>query len=98
MEGKYLGKEFRKKEIMKKLKQCEKIVTVEQVILFIEKRRNEKNIKASIDNLYNKDIEKQKNNYKKKLEEKRIEYNNNKYKANDNNEIKLSNQNENKRK
>ena len=95
MEGKDLGKEFRKKEIMKKFKQCEKIVTEEKVKLFIEKRTNEKNIKASIDNLYNKDIEKQKNNFKKKLEEKRIKYNN-KYKANYNNEIKLSNQNENK--
>ena len=95
MEGKDLGKEFRKKEIIKRFKQCEKIVTEEKVKIFIEKRTNEKSIKSSIDNLYNKDIEKQKNNFKKKLEEKRIKYNN-KYNNKENNDIKLSNQNENK--
>ena len=73
MEGKDLGKEFRKKEIMKRFKQCEKVVTEEKVKTFIEKKSNEENIKKSMDNLYNKDMEKQKNNFKQKLEEIKIE-------------------------
>ena len=74
LEGKDLGKEFRKKEIMQRFKQCEKIVTEEKVKTYIEKRSNGDNIKKSIDNLYNRDIEKQKNSFKKKLEEKRTKY------------------------
>ena len=74
MEGKDLGKEFRKKEIMKRFKQCEKVVTEEKVKLYIEKKTNEETIKKSIDNLYNKDMEKQKNNFKQKLEEKKLKY------------------------
>ena len=78
MEGKDLAKEFRKKEIMKKFKQCEKIVTEEKVKSFMEKRTNEENIKKSIDTLYNGDMDKQKNNFKKKMEEKRLKYQNKK--------------------
>ena len=78
MEGKDLAKEFRKKELMKKFKQCEKIVTEEKVKTFMEKRTNEENIKKSIDTLYNGDMDKQKNNFKKKMEEKRLKYQNKK--------------------
>ena len=97
MEGKDLRKEFRKKEIMKRFKQCEKVVTEEKVKLYIEKKTNEETIKKSIDNLYNKDMEKQKNNFKQKLEEKKLKYKD-KYKEkeknqNNNNEIKISNEN-----
>ena len=107
MEGKDLGKEFRKKEIIKRFKQCDKIVTEEKVKIFIEKRTNAENIKSSIDNLYNKDIEKQKNSFQKKLEEKKLKYKD-KYKNrekeknenldgdNEIKEIKPSNENENK--
>ena len=102
MEGKDLAKEFRKKEIMKRFKQCEKVVTEEKIKVFIKKKANEENIKKSIDNLYNKDIDKQKNSFKKKLEEKKLKYKD-KYKEreiqkekneNNNNELKLSNENE----
>ena len=107
MEGKDLGKEFRKKEIIKRFKQCDKIVTEEKVKIFIEKRTNAENIKSSIDNLYNKDIEKQKNSFQKKLEEKKLKYKD-KYKNrekeknenvdgdNEIKEIKASNESENK--
>ena len=108
LEGKDLGKEFRKKEIIKRFKQCDKIVTEEKVKSFIEKRTNAENIKSSIDNLYNKDIEKQKNSFKKKLEEKKLKYKD-KYKNRENEkneninidnkeikEIKQLNENENK--
>ena len=78
MEGKDLAKEFRKKEIMKKFKQCEKIVTEEKVKSFMEKRTNEESIKKSIDTLYNGDMDKQKNNFKKKLEEKKLKFHNKK--------------------
>ena len=78
MEGKDLAKEFRKKEIMKKFKQCEKIVTEEKVKSFLENRTNEENIKKSIDTLYNGDMDKQKNNFRKKMEEKRLKYQNKK--------------------
>ncbi len=75
MEGKDLGKEFRKKEIIKRFKQSEKVVTEEKVKVFIEKKISSESIKNSIDNLYNKDIDKQKNSFKKKMEEKRLKYN-----------------------
>ena len=78
MEGKDLAKEFRKKEIMKKFKQCEKIITEEKVKSFLENRTNEENIKKSIDTLYNGDMDKQKNNFRKKMEEKRLKYQNKK--------------------
>ena len=98
LEGKDLGKEFRKKEIMQRFKQCEKIVTEEKVKTYIEKRSNGDNIKKSIDNLYNRDIEKQKNSFKKKLEEKRTKYKDkykNREKENlENNDINLQNKNE----
>ena len=75
MEGKDLAKEFRKKEIIKRFKQSEKVVTEEKVKVFIEKKISSESIKNSIDNLYNKDIDKQKNSFKKKMEEKRLKYN-----------------------
>ena len=78
MEGKDLAKEFRKKEIMKKFKQCDKIVTEEKVKSFVENRTNEEKIKKSIDTLYNGDMDKQKNNFWKKMEEKRLKYQNKK--------------------
>ena len=74
LEGKDLGKEFRKKEVFKRFKQCEKLVTEEKVKMFIDKRTNSESIKTSIDILYNNDINRQKNNFKNKLEEKRIKY------------------------
>ena len=104
MAGKDLAKEFRKKEIVNKFKQCDKVVTEEKVKLFIEKRTNAESIKSSIDNLYNGDMEKQKNSFKKKMEEKRLKYND-KYKEreeskklnnkinNNNDEVKTLNEN-----
>ena len=74
MEGKDLGKEFRKKEIIKRFRQCDKLVTEEKVKMFIVRKTNGENIKTNIDNLYNKDMDKQKNSFKKNLEEKRIKY------------------------
>ena len=104
MEGKDLGKEFRKKDIIKRFKQCEKVVTEEKVKVFIEKKTSSESIKNSIDNLYNKDMDKQKNTFKKKMEEKRLKYND-KYQDREkaknknvniinDNEIKLSHENE----
>ena len=91
MEGKDLAKIYRKKELIAKFKQCEKIVTEEKVKLFIEKRINEENIMNSINNLYNSDINKQKKNFFKILEEKRNKFKNKKQQKEEE-----KNQNENK--
>ena len=71
MEGKDLAKIFRKKEIISKFKKCEEIVTEKKVKLFIDKRLNEEKILNSINHLYNNDINKQKNNLDKIIQEKR---------------------------
>jgi len=91
MEGKDLAKIYRKKELMSKFKQCEKIVTEEKVKLFIEKRINEDKIMNCINNLYNNDINKQKKNLEKILEEKRNKFKNKKQQKEEE-----KNQNENK--
>jgi hypothetical protein len=78
MEGKDLAKIFRKKEIISKFKKCEEIVTEKKVKLFIEKRLNEEKILNSINHLYNNDINKQKNNLDKIIQEKRKKYKNKK--------------------
>ena len=91
MEGKDLAKIYRKKELLSKFKQFEKIVTEEKVKLFIEKRINEEKILNSINNLYNNDINKQKKNLEKILEEKRSKFKNKKQQKEEE-----KNQNENK--
>ena len=48
MEGKDIMKLFRKKEIMSNFQQCEKLITEEKVIEFIENNLNEKQILNSI--------------------------------------------------
>jgi hypothetical protein len=78
MEGKDLAKIFRKKEIISKFKKCEEIVTEKKVKLFIDKRLNEEKILNSINHLYNNDINKQKNNLDKIIQEKREKYKNKK--------------------
>ena len=78
MEGKDLAKIFRKKEIISKFKKCEEIVTEKKVKLFIDKRLNEEKILNTINHLYNNDINKQKNNLDKKIQEKRKKYKNKK--------------------
>ena len=78
MEGKDLAKIFRKKEIISKFKKCEEIVTEKKVKLFIDKRLNEEKILNSINHLYNNDINKQKNNLDKIMQEKRKKYKNKK--------------------
>jgi hypothetical protein len=78
MEGKDLSKIFRKKEIISKFKKCEEIVTEKKVKLFVEKRLNEEKILNSINHLYNNDINKQKNNLDKIIQEKRKKYKNKK--------------------
>ena len=78
MEGKDLAKIFRKKEIISKFKKCEEIVTEKKVKLFIEKRLNEEKILNTINHLYNNDINKQKNNLDKIIQEKRKKYKNKK--------------------
>ena len=78
MEGKDLAKIFRKKEIISKFKKCEEIVTEKKVKLFIDKRLNEEKILNSINHLYNNDINKQKNNLDKIIQEKRKKYKNKK--------------------
>ena len=94
MEGKDLAKLFRKKELMNKFKQCEKIVTEEKVKSFIDKKINEENILKSINFLYNNDMDSQKRYLEKKIKEKKLKYrdkrqqreeekNNNKSKIND---------------
>ena len=78
MEGKDLAKIFRKKEIISKFKKCEEIVTEKKVKLFIDKRLNEEKILNSINHLYKNDINKQKNNLDKIIQEKRKKYKNKK--------------------
>ena len=78
MEGKDLAKIFRKKEIISKFKKCEEIVTEKKVKLFIDKRLNEEKILNTINHLYNNDINKQKNNLDKIIQEKRKKYKNKK--------------------
>ena len=74
MEGKDLVKLFRKKELENKFKLCEKIVTEEKVKSFIEQKTNEEYILNSINNLYNNDMNKQKNNLEKIIKEKRAKF------------------------
>ena len=74
MEGKDLAKIFRKKELMNKFKQFEKLVTEEKVKSFIDKKINEENILKSINNLYNNDMNNQKKNLEKKIKEKKLKY------------------------
>ena len=78
MEGKDIMKLFRKKEIMSNFQQCEKLITEEKVIEFIENNLNEKQILNSINKLYNNDMKNQKNNLEKKIKEKRAKYKNKK--------------------
>ena len=90
MEGKDLAKIFRKKEIINKFKKCEEIVTEKKVKLFIEKRLNEEKILNTINHLYNNDINKQKNNLDKIIQEKRKKYKNKKMlKEEEKNQIKI---------
>ena len=71
MEGKDIMKLFRKKEIMSNFQQCEKLITEEKVIEFIENNLNEKQILNSINKLYNNDMKNQKNNLEKKNKRKK---------------------------
>ena len=92
MEGKDIMKLFRKKEIMSNFQQCEKLITEEKVIEFIENNLNEKQILNSINKLYNNDMKNQKNNLEKKIKEKRAKYKNKKQQKEEeknNNEIKI---------
>ena len=92
MEGKDIMKLFRKKEIMSNFQQCEKLITEEKVIEFIENNLNEKQILNSINKLYNNDMKNQKNNLEKKIKEKRAKYRNKKQQKEEeknNNEIKI---------
>ena len=92
MEGKDIMKLFRKKEIMSNFQQCEKLITEEKVIEFIENNLNEKQILNSINKLYNNDMKNQKNNLEKKIKEKRAKYKNKKQQKEDeknHNEIKI---------
>ena len=72
MEGKDLAKIYRKKELIAKFKQCEKIVTEEKVKSFIDKKINEENILKSINFLYNNDMDNQKKYLEKKIKEKKL--------------------------
>ena len=96
MEGKDLVKIFRKKELDNKFKQCEKIVTEEKVKAFLEKKLDEINILNSINNLYNNDINNQKEILEKKIVEKKLKYKNKKQNRNENmdNTININNINE----
>ena len=92
MEGKDIMKLFRKKEIMSNFQQCEKLITEEKVIEFIENNLNEKQILNSINILYNNDMKNQKNNLEKKIKEKRAKYKNKKQQKEEeknHNEIKI---------
>ena len=92
MEGKDIMKLFRKKEIMSNFQQCEKLITEEKVIEFIENNLNEKQILNSINKLYNNDMKNQKNNLEKKIKEKRTKYKNKKQQKEEeknHNEIKI---------
>ena len=92
MEGKDIMKLFRKKEIMSNFQQCEKLITEEKVIEFIENNLNEKQILNSINKLYNNDMKNQKNNLEKKIKEKRAKNKNKKQQKEEeknHNEIKI---------
>lgn len=92
MEGKDIMKLFRKKEIMSNFQQCEKLITEEKVIEFIENNLNEKQILNSINKLYDNDMKNQKNNLEKKIKEKRAKYKNKKQQKEEeknHNEIKI---------
>ena len=78
LEGKDISKLFRQKEMTSKLEKCEKIITEEIAIEFIEKKLNEEYILNSINNLYNNDMKNQKTNLDKIIKEKRAKYKNKK--------------------
>ena len=78
LEGKDISKLFRQKEMISKLEKCEKIITEEIAIEFIEKKLNEEYILNSINNLYNNDMKNQKTNLDKIIKEKRAKYKNKK--------------------
>ena len=78
LEGKDISKLFRQKEMTSKLEKCEKIITEEIAIEFIEKKLNEEYILNSINNLYNNDMKNQKTNLDKIIKEKRAKYKNRK--------------------
>ena len=78
MEGKDIAKLFRQKEMNSNFEKCEKLITEEKVIEFIENKLNEKHILNSINNLYNNDMENQKSNLDKIIKEKRAKYKNKK--------------------
>ena len=80
MEGKDLSKIFRKKELINKFKQCEKIITEEKVKLLIAKKLDEGNILKSINIIYNNDMNNQKKNLEKIIKEKKEKYLNKKQK------------------
>ena len=78
LEGKDISKLFRQKEMTSNLEKCEKIITEEIAIEFIEKKLNEEYILNSINNLYNNDMKNQKTNLDKIIKEKRAKYKNKK--------------------
>ena len=78
LEGKDISKLFRQKEMTSNLEKCEKIITEEIAIEFIEKKLNEEYILNSINNLYNNDMKNQKKNLDKIIKEKRAKYKNKK--------------------
>ena len=80
MEGKDLSKIFRKKELINKFKQCEKIITEEKVKSLIKKKLDEGNILKTINNIYNNDMNNQKRNLEKIIKEKKEKYLNKKQK------------------
>ena len=78
LEGKDMAKLFRQKEMLSNFEKCEKIITEEKGLEFIENKLNEEKILNSINNLYNNDMEKQKSNLNKIIKEKRAKYKNKK--------------------
>ena len=78
LEGKDISKLFRQKEMTSNLEKCEKIITEERAIEFIEKKLNEEYILNSRNNLYNNDMKNQKTNLDKIIKEKRAKYKNKK--------------------
>ena len=78
LEGKDISKLFRQKEMTSNLEKCEKIITEEIAIEFIEKKLNEEYILNSRNNLYNNDMKNQKTNLDKIIKEKRAKYKNKK--------------------
>ena len=78
LEGKDIAKLFRQKEMLSNFEKCEKIITEEKVLEFIENKLNEEKILNSINNLYNNDMINQKSNLNKIIKEKRAKYKNKK--------------------